>query len=541
MQETRVDSNLVSKGPCQQCGSSDNLALYDDGHVHCFTPGCTNHTNTTGSAGLGKKKGDLILDGETVALNKRGITEETCAKWGYKRGTFKDRPVQIAPYYDGNNLVAQKLRFPNKDFTFIGDPKLAGLFGQNLWRDGGKMVVVTEGEIDALTVSQLQGNKWPVVSVPNGAQGAKKSLAKALEWLNGFDAVVLMFDNDDAGNLAVEECTPLFPSGKCKVARLPLKDANEMLMAGRGKEVIDAIWGAKVHRPDGIVTLADIRGDVMKQPDEGLPWWCPTLTKLTYGRRTGEVYVFGAGTGIGKTDFLTQQVAYDVATLKEPVSMIYLEQQPSETGKRVAGKVAGKRFHVPDGSWTNTELTAALDKIDAAAPLFLYDHFGTCDWQNLRDRIRYLAHSENVRLFYLDHLTALAAEAEDERRALEEIMAQVGGLVKELNIVLHLVSHLATPAGKSHEEGGRVMIRHFKGSRSIGFWSHYMIGFERDQQCENEALRKITTVRVLKDRYTGQATGKVFYLGYDVDTGLLYETDLPKDTSSTGSPTGDDF
>ena len=31
------DSNLVRKGPCPDCGSSDACAVYDDGHTHCFS------------------------------------------------------------------------------------------------------------------------------------------------------------------------------------------------------------------------------------------------------------------------------------------------------------------------------------------------------------------------------------------------------------------------------------------------------------------------------------------------------------------------
>lgn len=67
------------------------------------------------------------------------------------------------------------------------------------------------------------------------------------------------------------------------------------------------------------------------------------------------------------------------------------------------------------------------------------------------------------------------------------------------------------------------MIRHFKGSRAIGFWSHYMFGLERDQQATDERHRTVTTFRVLKDRYTGRATGLTFYLGYDQTTGRLSE------------------
>jgi twinkle protein len=56
-----------------------------------------------------------------------------------------------------------------------------------------------------------------------------------------------------------------------------------------------------------------------------------------------------------------------------------------------------------------------------------------------------------------------------------------------------------------------------------------MFGLERDQQHEDERWRSITTFRVLKDRYTGRATGEVIHLGYDRDSGKLFETTPPED------------
>ena len=100
-------------------------------------------------------------------------------------------------------------------------------------------------------------------------------------------------------------------------------------------------------------------------------------------------------------------------------------------------------------------------------------------------------------------------------------MKEMAGLANELGIIIHFVSHLSTPEGKPHEEGGRVMIRHFKGSRAIGFWSHFMFGLERNQQAEDPEERQQTTLRVLKDRYTGRATGATFRMRYAPSTGLL--------------------
>lgn len=532
------ESSFIRKEPCPACGSRDNLGRYSDGHGHCF--GCDYYEPGDGSDPQPSRKKkmsrDLISGGEYRALSKRGITEETCRKFGYQIGHFKDQLVHIAPYHDDEgNLTAQKIRFADKTFTVTGNMKPALLFGQSLWSGGGRKVVVTEGEIDAMSVSQVQGNKWPVVSIQNGAQAAKKALSAALEWLTTFEEVVLMFDMDEPGREAAAACAALFPPGKCKIARLPDKDPNALLMAGKGDEIITAIWQAQTYRPDGVVSFKDIKEAARRPIEMGLRWFCERLTKLTYGRRFGEVYAFGAGTGIGKTDFLTQQITFDVTELGQKVGVFFLEQMPTETAKRLAGKFAKRRFHIPDDGWTDTELDEALNKLDQDM-LFFYDSFGATEWSVIRDTIRYLAHSEGVKVFYIDHLTALAAAEDDERKALEQIMAEMAALAKELGVIIHLVSHLATPEGKPHEEGGRVMIRHFKGSRAIGFWCHYMFGLERDQQHEDERLRAVTTFRVLKDRYTGQATGEVIYLGYERETGMLYETSI-----EFGDETGSDF
>lgn len=540
------DSVLIGKEPCPKCGSADNLARYSDGHAHCFGFGCKYFepaTEAGAQAPSGHSRKTMsdtkFVEGEPQALPARRITQETAKHFNYLVGEFSGEKAQVANYYDPatRELVGQKIRQkPDADgkkrFKVVGDIKKAGLYGQHLWRDGGKMVVVTEGEIDALTVSQLQGNKWPVVSVPNGAQSAKAALAAQLQWLLKFDTVVLMFDDDEPGRGAASECAQVLPVGRCKIATITgFKDANEALQAGQGAKIIDAIWSAKEYRPDGILTLTDIAAAIRKPVEWGLPWFDERLTKLTYGRRYGELYFLGAGTGIGKTDLFTQQMDFDLAVLEQSIAVFALEQEPRETGQRLAGKRAKKRFHIPDAGWTPEDLDKAVVSLEQKGKVFFYNtagaNFGATAWDTLKDTMRYLAQHEGVRIFYLDHLTALAAGEEDERKALERITAEMGGLVKELSCILIVISHLATPEGTPHEEGGRVMIRHFKGSRAIGFWAHFMFGMERDQQNEDPAVKAVTTFRVLKDRYTGNATGECIYFGYDRDTGMLTQSDAP--------------
>jgi twinkle protein len=532
-----MESEFLFHEPCPKCGSRDNAGRYSDGHLYCF--GCQHYENGDGPVSNTRQSQsrDLIQEVSIRELPRRALTIETSDRYCYGIAELGGEPVHVATYRDRNGVaVMQKCRDKDKKFWVLGDTKWQGLFGMHLCRDGGRKIIITEGELDALSVSQAMGNKWPVVSLPHGAAAAKKAIAANLDWLLTYEEVSLCFDQDDAGRKAVEEVAALLPAGKCSVITLPLKDASDMLMADRTEELIRCLWDAKKYRPDGIVSAADVAHDALQPPRTDLSWCLPQLNAATYGRRYGELVGLGAGTGVGKTTFLTQQIAHDLTT-GHAVAVFAFEQVPSETVKRVAGQIHGKRFHAPDGSWTTAELQAAIENL-ADKPFYLYDHFGSCDWSVIRTRIRYLAHAHGVRIFYLDHLTALAATVDDERKGLDVIMAELGGLVKELDCWLLFVSHLATPDGTPHEEGGRVTIRHFKGSRNIGSWSHFMFALERNQQSDDPTERNQTVFRVLKDRYLGDSTGLTIPLTYDKETGLMVEAPIAVIREATAKDMG---
>ena len=488
------------------------------------------------------------------SLGKRKITLKTAQQFDYRVGLEHGESVQIAPYHDASGrVVAQKIRPRDKDrMHWVGSKKAAlPLFGQAKWRAGGRMVVVTEGELDAMSAAQAMNNTWPAVSVPDGAASAYKAVGKASAWLEQFERVVFMFDMDDHGREAAVECAALLTPGKAFIAELPLKDASDMLQAGRVKEIVDAAWQARPYRPDGIRTVADMRAEAMAPPSYGLPFPWPTLTKATYGRRRGEIHMMGAGVGTGKTTTFKQLMAAimvpeliedhgdifpGVAWRPEPmkVGAILLEEKPGrKTLPTIAGMVAGKRFHVPDVEYSEEEKSAAIDKLDGL--FFAYDHFGAKDWPTIRALIRYMVLGLGIKDVFLDHLTALIAGAESTDKALGEIMADMASLVEELDFTLYVISHLRTPHPGSHEEGARVHENDFYGSRAISRWSHNMHGLERNKQDPNG----LTTWRILKERETGDATGVTFGLAYNRDTGLLEEADLTQENPHGFEPEPD--
>jgi twinkle protein len=517
------DSKFQFHAPCPNCGSSDANGVYDDGHQYCFS--CQTYTHAGVPKKISKASSDL-LSGEVVALPKRNLKEDTCRKFAYQVVKQGKEYVQIAPYYNKDGeMVAQKIRTPDKQFKILGDISTALPYGAQLWGKG-KKIVVTEGEIDAMSVSQAQGNKWPVVSVPNGAQAAKKHMSKNFEFYDSYEEIILMFDQDEPGIKASRECAELFTPGKAKIAKLSMKDANELLVAGKEQEIIQAIWNAKPYRPDGIISGEDLWTEVSKVDliqSVQYPW--TALNELTRGARKGELVTLTAGSGIGKSA-IVREIAYHLLQQGETVGMIMLEENPRRTALGLMGIHLNKPLHLSREGVDDEALRGAFDGTVGSGRVYLYDHFGSSDIDNLVSRVRYLARGCGCSWIILDHLSIVVSGLGDgdERRLIDNAMTYLRTLVEETGVGLFLVSHLKRPEGnKGHEQGAQTSLAQLRGSHSIAQLSDMVIGLERDQQGDNP---NVTTLRVLKNRFTGE-TGISGYLHYDKETGRLHEVDEP--------------
>lgn len=528
---TQEDSHLIAHGPCEACGSSDANAEYSDGHFYCYS--CLTHkgsSNTTTSfAKVPKASPDLIPVGAVEALRKRQITEETCRKFGYTVSQYRGQTVQVANYRRDGNIIAQKVRFPNKDFLFLGNAKESGLFGQHLWKSGGRTLIITEGEIDCLTVSQVFKNKWPVVSIPQGAAGAARAVKRELEFVSSFEKVVVMFDNDEAGIKASKEVSSLLKPNQAYIAQLQAKDPSELMMTGRGSEIISAFWDAKEYRPDGIVRGTDI-WDAISNDDNvaSIPWPYEGLNNLTHGIRKGELVTLTAGSGVGKSQ-VCREVAYHLIKQGETIGYIALEENIKRTALGLMGLAINRPLHLSKEGITNADLRTAYDDTVGSGRVYLYDHFGSMAASNLLDKIRYLAKGCDVGFVVLDHLSIVVSGIDDgdERKTIDVLMTQLRSLVEETGIGLILVSHLKRPEGnKGWEEGLKTSLNALRGSASIAQLSDSVIGLERNQQ-DAEAANQVT-VRVLKNRFSGE-TGVAATLYYDKDTGRLSEHEFLKD------------
>lgn len=459
----------------------------------------------------------------------RGITQKVVEKYGVRVSCSEETGEIDTHYYpihsNKGEVVGYKIRdVPTKSFVCVGETNRMPLFGAHLAGDKGKLLIITEGELDALAASQLfhkSGKNYRVVSLPSGAN--IRGIKDNLEWIESFDSVVLAFDQDKPGQECASKVCEVLTPGRAKVMTFSEKDACDMLTKGKGNEWYSSFVKASVRKPDGIVSIEDIYEEAIKQPERGLDWPWKTLNEVTYGRRRRELYGFGAASGGGKTEIFKEIIQYTIQNDDLPVGLLFLEENPATTVKIIAGKMVGKRFHVPDGDYTEKDLKDGINKL--RDKVFLYDHFGQKEWESIKTKIRYMVISLGIKDIFLDHLTALVADEEDVNGSLGRIMADMASMTQELDFTMYYISHLATPHGTPHEEGGRVTASQFRGSRTISFWSHFLFGMERNQQAENPEDRNTLTFRCLKDRYTGLATGVTFKMKYDHETGRLLEKD----------------
>ena len=520
---------------CPKCNSSDALAIYEDGSKHCFSAVCDYHVHGDGVMSevipIAKAK-PLQMFGTVAAIPNRRISKETCARFGVtiEFSTTGDICKHYYPYYriDTTEVAAAKVReVKTKNFHTTGDITGTGFFGQQNCV-GNKYLTITEGELDALAVSEMFSNKYDVVSLRGGAAAAAKEVKEQLEWLENYEQVVICFDNDKAGEAAIDQVKDLFSPNKLKICKLPMKDASDMLVANRVKDFTKAWFNAKTYRPDGIVAGVDTwEALVEKRQVKSIPYPWDGLNEITRGHRPYELVTITSGSGMGKSQFI-REIEYDLLRRCEGnIGVLALEEDLARTTLGIMSVAANRPLHLEEDTSVD-ELRPFWEATLGTGRYYLFDHWGSTSADNLLARVRYMAKALDCRYVVLDHLSIVVSSQEsgDERKAIDEIMTKLRTLVAETGISLFLVSHLRRSQGKAHEDGAQISLGELRGSQAIAQLSDIVIGMERDQQNANEDIRNTTTVRVLKNRYTGE-TGPACWLQYDKQTGRLNEVTNP--------------
>lgn len=514
-------SKFIRHDTCPECGSKDNLAVYDD-NENCYSVDCGYHREFNGKEPTIKEKSVdrplTPLPSSAMAIKDRAISSSSVAKFKVTVNTNPQSKVgHVYPYFNADGRhVANKIRLKEgKEFYGEGDWSEATLFGMQEFQAGGKAITIVEGELDALACFELTGSRYPCVSV-RGASSARSDCAKVLDYLATFEKVVIAFDADEPGQQAALQVANLFEPGKAHILKLKKhKDANEYLQAGHQKDFIDEWFRAPPYSPDGLKLGKDMWDEIVNHKDpKSIPYPWEGLNHHTYGIRQSELVVVTAKTGIGKTSVL-KEIEYSLLMHPELVAenagvgFLHFEEPNYDTVMGLMSIHVDKPLHLPDTERTVDELRAAYEDVICNERVVIWDHFGSNNVDDVLAKVRHMA-ALGCRYIVIDHLSIIVSDQSgDERKQLDEISTKLKTLCMEKDLAIICVIH-------QNRQG------EIRGTAGVEQLANIVMKLHREPTDVSEWRRNITKVVVEKNRFCGRA-GPCCYLYYNDMTGRLEE------------------
>jgi len=529
---------IVSRNqPCENCGSSDAKQVYEEGTGFCFS--CRHHFKAEGIQAMKNNNDDfeeedsswtsvseIAQEYPTRGFKERSIFKQVAEHYGVKVSYDLEGVIDTHyyPYCIKDAIVGYKVRKLPKSFTSIGKVG-GGLFGQQNY-NGGKRLVITEGELDAMAVQSAWYQKYktfyPVVSLRSAS--SVKDLIELRDWVRNFEEVILWLDKDEAGDVALKEAARIIGYDKIKVVRTSEKDACDLWIKEPDK-VLKAIYDATTYTPAGILTKDQLWSQLEKYNEiESVPYppFMDGLNEKLKGMRFGEITLWTSGTGSGKSTLLREIAVHLLQTTPDKVGIVSLEESPAETARKMAGM--GINRNPANEEIPLEELKVGYDNLFGDDRVLVLDHQGSISDGSIMDFLEYMCLS-GAKYIFVDHITILASEGAEGltgNEAIDLIMNQLLRLVKKHNVWVGLISHLRKTdnKGKSFEEGKLPSMDDIRGSGSIKQISMDVIAFARNVGSDDIVERNTIKTKVLKCRYTG-LTGGSGSLLYNFETGRL--------------------
>jgi twinkle protein len=469
---------------------------------------------------------DLIKTYPIKGFADRKISKEV-AEFFQVRVTYDSDGDVDAHYYPYEGGKAYKIRSLPKDFRWYGSSE--ALFGKEHFGNGGKRVIITEGEIDTLSVAQAMYDKYkkiyPVVAMSSAY--IHKSLLAERDWLRSFKEVVLCLDEDEAGRQATAAAIKIIGADKVKIAKLPEKDPNEVLKKHGSDALNVAIWDASIYMPSGIIEKEELWEALVKYnntPSVPYPECLDGFNQKSKGARLGEIALFVSGTSCGKSTVMREIMLSMQEKTTDRIGVVSLEEAPAETARKLSGMLLKR--NPANEEITLEELKEGFDGVFGDDRYILLDHQGSLKDETILDKLEYMALS-GAKWIIIDHITILVSEGADKltgNEAIDKTMNDLLRFVKRHNVWIGLVSHLrkTVNTGKAFEEGRMPNLDDIKGSGSIKQISFDIFAFARNLMDDDPVARNTIEMAVLKSRHTG-LTGSAGTAYYDYQTGRFMQ------------------
>lgn len=182
------------------------------------------------------------------------------------------------------------------------------LFGMHLCGSNLAMLVICEGEIDCMSIYQMSGGAFDVVSVPSGAEDFSW-LDTCADELEKYPAIAVVGDSDAPGRKMAEDIANKLPDKRMLFPDYDTyrgcKDMNELLFR-YGAEAFGDVFASLREKPvKGLINIADVP-DLDPTEMGRVTTGFPLIDYCTGGLFFGDLEVFTGKRESGKSTIVNQ-------------------------------------------------------------------------------------------------------------------------------------------------------------------------------------------------------------------------------------------
>lgn len=470
-------------------------------------------------------------------LNKRGISYETARK----ARVLSNKKGALCFFYTNRagGLIGVKYRTIPKD----GEKK-------KIWAEPGSVMsllnwdkvpkdstrlYITEGEIDMLSLMEIGYEN--VVSVPNGTK-SQEWIEIHYEWLQKFKEIVLIMDNDKAGEVALKTISDRLQGEKCKIFRVDLmfyKDPNEVLSDEQGQIKLKNILENRIEEIEEfeLLDIAEVNGNINQEAKD---WGDRAFNALTGGKRKGEVILITGNPGSGKSAFLnmlmcniidigekvyTMQGEFTPNKFKQNIMKILCRPSHIETVKnifkdKIYGKVS-KPVEEKINLWLKNKLYIHKNQVPKKDELLKSMHSAYKKY--------------GVENFFIDNLMTINLEgnSSDKYDKQRDLFIELQEFAKSKQVTIAVVAHPRKNSIVNLEDADMGVV---SGASEIINLANYAIFLKRLTEKEEEFLREkgikaSVGAKNLKDREFGDINLKAYW-NYEIKTGRFLDVKDPE-------------
>jgi len=457
-------------------------------------------------------------------MAKRGISEAVCEKYHI---TVKkdDENILVFPFYDElDNLTFIKYRKTNfdpekdKNKEWCAKDTKPILFGMDCCNLENKTLIMTEGQIDSLSVAEAGFEN--AVSVPTGKNGFSW-VPYCWDWLQHFEILIIFGDKEHDSITLLDDMNERF-NGLVKHVRMEdykdCKDANEILQKYGKKQIVECINNAvpvEVKEIKDILEVKKVNLSDLEKFNTGIS----SLNKTLGGFYMGQVILLTGERGKGKSTLASQ---FGTMALKAGYNVFFYSGELVDWYFRnwldlqIAGSQYINKIQNPFGTYdysVDGNIYPDIEKwYGGRIKIFDNNIVKEDEHDDLVSVVQKAIVRYSCRVIFIDNLmTAMDDDiSSDLNRQQTAFVKKLTKLAKQFNVLIFLVAHPKKVQGRYEFSNDDV-----SGSSNITNLVDVVLRYDTPNKANEGEEAADRILQVFKNRLSGRLNTKGIGLYYD--------------------------